>query len=94
MAPDSELGEVYRALGRIEGRLQAVEQRADRDGVAMKDAMATLLTKVEDLTASVEDLRLSRARWRGGYASLTVISGAAATLGGLVAASLRLIFPA
>lgn len=94
MAPDSEMGELNRALGRIEGRLQAVEMRADRDGEAMQDAMATLLGKVETLTSSIEDLRLSRARWRGGYATLAAVTGGAATLGGVVATSLRLIFPA
>lgn len=92
MAPDSELGEVYRTLGRIEGRVQALEKRADRDSSAMKDAMETLLHKIEDMSASIEDLRMSRAQQRGGFAMLALMCGGAATFGGLIASWFRILF--
>lgn len=93
MPPDSELGEVYRALGRIEGRLQAVEQRADRDSLALKEFMTSLSSKVETMSSSIEDLRMSREKQRGGVMMLACVAGGAASLGGLIASYLRMLFP-
>lgn len=92
MAPDSELGDVYRALGRIEGRLQAVEQRSDQQSADIKETMTSLTAKIEAMSDVIEELRLDRARQRGGFAMLALMCGGAATAGGLIASWFRILF--
>jgi hypothetical protein len=75
---ESELNEVMRTLGRIESSVDEMRRRMDATDMTMAS-----------FSKSIGDLRLDRARFRGGYVALATIAGAAATVGGLIVGFFR-----
>ena len=82
--PADEMSELMRILGRIEGAVAELTRRADDSDRRNETAISGLQETISGLAEKVSGLELTDAKRKGGYATLSALTLAAGSIGGLL----------